>query len=90
MRPLTKVSLSFLLTLSLAVSLFAAAKKEYFTEDELDLIRDAQELGMRVQTYFKLAECRLIFLGIMEKSKEQIEKQLKSSLDAFFDFYPEI
>jgi hypothetical protein len=77
MRPLTKVSLSFLLTLSLAASLFAAAKKEYFTDDELDLIRDAQELGMRVQTYFKLAERRLIFLGVMEKSKEQIEKERK-------------
>ena len=24
---------------------------------------------MRVQTYFKLAERRLIFLGVMEKSK---------------------
>jgi len=77
MRPLAKVSLSFLLVLSLAAPLFAAAKKEYFTEDELDLIREAQELGMRDQTYFKLAERRLIFLGIMEKSKEQIEKERK-------------
>ena len=57
--------------------LFAAPKKEYFTEDELDLIRDAQELSARVPTYFKLAERRLIFLGIMEKSAEQIEKERK-------------
>jgi hypothetical protein len=77
MRRLVKVSLSLILALSLATPLFAAAKKEYFTEDELDLIRDAQELGMRVQTYFKLAERRLIFLGVMEKSKEQIEKERK-------------
>src|SRR6266550_3621575 len=55
----------------------SAAKKEYFTEDELDLIRDAQELSARVPAYFKLAERRLIFLGIMEKSAQQIEKERK-------------
>jgi len=27
---------------------------------------------------------------VLEGSKEEIEKQLKTSLDAFFDFYPEI
>ena len=32
---------------------------------------------MRVPTYFKLAERRLVFLGIMEKSAEQIEKERK-------------
>ena len=77
MRQLAKVSISLALTLSLAGSLSSAAKNEYFTEDELDLIRDAQELSARVPTYFKLAERRLIFLGIMEKSKEQIEKERK-------------
>jgi hypothetical protein len=29
-------------------------------------------------------------MHVLEGSKEQIEQQLKSSLDAFFDFYPEI
>src|SRR5712691_7056835 len=77
MPHLAKVSLSVILTASLAISLFAAAKTEYFTEDELDLIRDAQELSARVPTYFKLAERRLIFLGIMEKSAQQIEKERK-------------
>src|SRR5215475_2803270 len=74
---LVKVSLSVLLVTCLAIPLFAAAKKEYFTEDELDLIRDAQELSARVPAYFKLAERRLIFLGIMEKSPQQIEKEKK-------------
>jgi hypothetical protein len=77
MYHLAKVSLSVVLVASLAIPLFAAAKKEYFTEDELDLIRDAQELTARVPAYFKLAERRLIFLGIMEKSAEQIEKERK-------------
>jgi len=41
------------------------------------MIRDAQELSVRVPTYFKLAERRLIFLGLMEKSAQQIEKERK-------------
>jgi hypothetical protein len=78
MRHLAKVSFSVLLAASLAASIFAAPKKEYFTEDELDLIRDAQDLNMRVSTYFKLAERRLIFLGIMEKSEQEKEKERKA------------
>jgi hypothetical protein len=31
-----------------------------------------------------------VTMHILEGSKEEIEKQLKNSLDAFFDFYPEI
>lgn len=56
----------------------AGAKKEYFTEDELDLIRDAQELGERVPLYIKLAERRLVFLGLMEKSQKEKEKEQKA------------
>jgi hypothetical protein len=77
MRHPAKVSLAIALAAALALSVFGAAKEEYFTEDELDTIRDAQELGARVPAYFKLAERRLIFLGIMEKSAEQIEKERK-------------
>jgi len=31
-----------------------------------------------------------ITMHVLEGSKDDIEKQLKTSLDAFFDFYPEI
>ncbi|HZQ90434.1 MAG TPA: allantoinase [Terriglobales bacterium] len=31
-----------------------------------------------------------VTLHLLEGSKEDIEKQLKGSLEAFFDFYPEI
>jgi len=72
-----KVSATLFLASFLATSILAAAKKDYFTEDEIDLIRDAQELSVRVPTYFKLAERRLIFLGLMEKSAPQIEKERK-------------
>ncbi len=31
-----------------------------------------------------------VTMHVLEGSREQIEAQLKMSLDAFFDFYPEI
>lgn len=31
-----------------------------------------------------------VTMHLLEGSKEEIENQLKSSLEAFFDFYPEI
>lgn len=31
-----------------------------------------------------------VTMHVLEGSKEEIEKQLKMSLEAFFDFYPEI
>ncbi len=31
-----------------------------------------------------------VTMHVLEGSKDEIEKQLKGSLDAFFDFYPEI
>src|SRR5688500_19659823 len=52
--------------------------KEYFTEDELDTIRDAQEISLRVPAYFKLAERRLIFMGLMEKSEKDKERERKA------------
>ena len=31
-----------------------------------------------------------VTMHVLEGSKEEIEKQLKTSLEAFFDFYPEL
>ena len=31
-----------------------------------------------------------VTMHVLEGSREEIEQQLKQSLDAFFDFYPEI
>jgi hypothetical protein len=31
-----------------------------------------------------------VAMHVLEGSKDEIEKQLKTSLEAFFDFYPEI
>jgi len=77
MHQITKLSVSLLVLISLAASSYAVPKKDYFTDDELDLIRDAQDLSVRVPTYLKLAEKRLVFLGIMEKSQDEVEKEQK-------------
>jgi len=60
-----------------ALSLIAAPKNEYFTENELDMIRDAQDLKERVPAYIELAERRLIILGLTDKSEKQKEKERK-------------
>ena len=78
MRHLAKVSFALVLTFLLATPRPAAAKDEYLTEDELDLIRDAQELNQRVPVYLKLAEKRLLFLGLIEKSEQEKEKDRKA------------
>jgi hypothetical protein len=77
MHQAAKVSLSLALAAALATALFAAPKNEYFTEDELDMIRDAQELSQRVPVYLLIAERRLVFLGIMEKSEQAKELEHK-------------
>jgi len=69
---------SFVLCLLLTFTGASAAKKEYFTEDELDTIRDAQELKVRIPAYFELAERRLIILGLTDKSEKQKEKERKA------------
>jgi hypothetical protein len=77
MHQAAKVSLSVALAAALATSLFAAPKNEHFTEDELDLIREAQEISERVPIYLQLAERRLVFLGIMEKTEQAKEQERK-------------
>jgi hypothetical protein len=76
MRHLGKVSLPLIFAF-LLTSFVSAAPVEYFTDAELDMIRAAQELRMRVPVYFKLAERRLIFLGVMEKSEQELAKERK-------------
>jgi len=53
------------------------AKQEYFTDGELDIIRDAQELSARIPAYFDLAERRLVILGVAEKSDKGMTAKQK-------------
>ncbi|MBI4474522.1 MAG: hypothetical protein HY646_17765 [Acidobacteria bacterium] len=70
--------LAILALLITPLLVLGAQKKEYFTEDELDTIRDAQEIALRVPAYLKLAERRLVFLGLMEKNEKEKEKERKA------------
>jgi hypothetical protein len=70
--------LAVVLATAITVSAAPQARQEYFTEGELDLIRDAQELSARVPAYFDLAERRLIILGVAEKSDKQKERERKA------------
>ena len=52
----------------------------------------SEELTEVGQVSIKLTNGREahVAMHVLEGSKEEIEKQLKTSLEAFFDFYPEI
>ena len=72
-----------LLVLSLAAVLAGvpqtatAQQKEYFTDDEVDLIRDAQEINLRMPVLFDLADRRLFVLGVKEKTEKQKAERSK-------------
>jgi hypothetical protein len=78
MHHLARASLIAVIATVLAVPPYTAAAAEYLTEDEIDLIRDAQELPQRVSVYLKLAEKRLAFLGLIERSEEEKERERKA------------
>jgi len=70
--------------LSLTVLIVGAAlgvapqQREFFTDSEIDAIRDAQEIKVRVSVLFDLADRRLYFLGIKEKTEKQKEEEIKA------------
>ena len=78
MSRLFSLSLAFVLAAAISVSAARQAKQEYFTDGELDIIRDAQELSARIPAYFDLAERRLVILGVAEKSDKQKERERKA------------
>ena len=51
--------------------------------DEVDTVGDATLL-------LKNGREAQVTMHVLEGSKEDIEKQLRTSVEAFFDFYPEI
>ena len=50
---------------------------------------EAVEVGDAVVTLKNGKEAH-VTMHVLEGSKEEIEKQLRTSVEAFFDFYPEI
>ena len=66
-----------------AATTAAALPKEFFTEEEVDFMRDAQGLSLRIPAIFKLANIRLTYLGMKEKSRDdrELEKRIAEIRD---------
>src|SRR5262245_53767317 len=59
----------------------ASQKVDYLTEEEADLIRDAQGIQLRVPALLKLADNRIVVLGLREltaKEREQIKRDIQN------------
>lgn len=62
------------LALLLAVTTTLQAKQEYLTEVELDQIREAQDIKVRIPAYLKFGERRMVALGLLPKKDEKPKK----------------
>jgi hypothetical protein len=69
---------SFTSALFASKALAPGASREYFTDEEIDYLRDAQGLPQRVPAILRLANIRLVSLYMKEKSKEdkELEKRI--------------
>ena len=61
----------------------APASREYFIDEEIDYLRDAQGLAQRVPALLRLANIRLVSLSMKEKSKE--DKELERRIAEIHD-----
>ena len=78
---LRRNSLIFVLAVALAglVQGLQAQGFDYVTEEEEDLIRDAQGLSLRIPLFLKMLDNRIVALGLRErtaKEREQAKKDL--------------
>lgn len=61
----------------------AVASREYFTDEEIDYLRDAQGLALRIPAILRLANIRLVSLSMKTKSKE--DKELERRIAEIHD-----
>jgi hypothetical protein len=61
----------------------APASREYYIDEEIDYLRDAQGLAQRVPALLRLANIRLVSLSMKEKSKE--DKELERRIAEIHD-----
>jgi hypothetical protein len=59
----------------------AAQRTDYVTEEEEDLIRDAQGLKLRLPLYLKLLDNRIVALGLRERTAKEREQTKKEIAD---------
>jgi hypothetical protein len=74
---LALITVLALFGLCVLVTVHAKAAKEYFIEDEIDYIRQAQGISLRVPALIRLANIRLVTLGMKERTKEDKELEKK-------------
>jgi hypothetical protein len=62
----------------------AQRRKEYFSDAEIERLRDAQGLDFRVGLYLRMADKRLVALGVKDLTEKEKEAQKKeeAKLDA--------
>jgi cell shape-determining protein MreC len=75
---LTTIAFSVLLFAGIAA---AAQRTDYVTEEEEDVIRDAQGLQMRVPVFLKLLDNRIVALGLRERTAKEREQTKKDIAD---------
>lgn len=64
----------------------AITNDEYFTELEIDQIREAQEIARRIPIFLNIAETRLVYLGLTEAEKKEpgkVSKMVKALASVF-------
>ena len=75
---MTRRLAAILCSVLLAAGIAAAAQRvDYVTEEEEDLIRDAQGLKLRVPVYLKLLDNRVVALGLRERTAKEREQTKK-------------
>jgi hypothetical protein len=72
------------MTAALAAPAGAQRSREYFANIEIERLRDAQGPEFRVPLYFRLADKRLVMLGVKVLTEKELEAQRKddAKLDA--------
>lgn len=83
MRHANLRQVAIIVMLLLVASVTRAATKEYFLDEEIDFIRDAQGLSHRIPALLQLASIRLVALGMKDRSKEdkELEKRVAELRD---------
>lgn len=76
-----KMAFVILMVLPAVVASAAAQATDYVTEEEEDLIRDAQTLEMRTTVYLKFLDNRIVALGLRERTAKEREESKKDLAD---------
>jgi hypothetical protein len=77
----TRRAILALTVLLLAAVPGVAQRTDYVTEEEEDLIRDAQGLKLRVPLYLKLLDNRIVALGLRERTAKERDQTKKDIAD---------